>query len=302
MPTRLSDTLLRSGCAVIVVGLGVGCATMPTANAAACREVRNSSGVNYWFWQGYSGVEDTIEEGLAVTGHLSTDPSVCLRVLRSELNEPSARTQGYKLAVLEWFKRLPVNLEQPPHDADDLTARQHLRALTGQEFSSREQWTHWWVDNNDYLRWSDTAGRLVVDEEAKRARAPIAEAVQEITPTYYWYLQARDWLKEVHEAGESISGQAWTEHGYTKFRVAKSVLSDRAAKEQGYKDAVRAYIVTDAASPTVTGAAAEKFMTRLRELTDENFREREEWLQWWTENADRLALSEDGQRLVVRLR
>lgn len=43
-------------------------------------------------------------------------------------------------------------------------------------------------------------------------------------------------------------------------------------------------------------------MVRLRELTEERFHEREEWLHWWAENENRLALSEDGQRLIVRPR
>jgi hypothetical protein len=302
MPIRTWNILLLHCWAVIVMQLGFGSTTLATADDTTCREVRESSGVNYWFWQGYQGVEDMIDEGPAVTGHLSPDPGICLRVLRSELHEPSARTQGYKLAVLEWFKRLPMALEQWETDPEGFTARQHLRALTGQDFSSRQQWTEWWAENNEYLFWSDTVGRLIVDEKGKLARTPVTEKVGGITATHYWFLQAREWLKDVRDDGEFISGQGWTEHGYIKFRVPKSVLRDRAAKEEGYKEAVKGYIVGGVALPGLKDETAEKFIVRLRELTGEEFLGREEWVQWWEENKDSLVLSEDGQRLIVGAR
>jgi len=295
--------ILQVGCLAAVVGICiVGVVQGAEANDIECREVREFSGVNYWFWQGYLGVADVIDNGVALTGRLSHEPGICFQVLRSELHEPFVRTRGYKLAVLEWFKRLPIEPEQWETDPAGRTAQQHLRILTRQDFSSREQWTRWWVENNDYLLWSDAAGHLIVDEKAKLAKSPIAEEIGEITATQYWFWQARDWLKDTREDGAFIRGQGWTEHGYQKFRIPKGALTDRTAKEEGYKEAVKGYILGGVALPELKDAALEQFMARLRDLTGESYQKREEWVEWWNEHKDHLVLSTDGQRLVAEAR
>ena len=295
--------VLRVGCLAAVVGIcTVGMIQGAEANDPECREVREFSGESYWLWQGYLGVENVVDEGLALKGRLSNDPGICFQVLRSEVDMPFAQTRGYKLAVLEWFKRLSPDPRQGETDADGLTARQNLKALTGQHFALRQEWTQWWVANNDYLLWSDASGHLIVDEKAKLAQAPIAEEIGEISATQYWFWQARNWLKDIREDGAFIRGQGWTEHGYQKFRIPKGALTDRAAKEEGYKEAVKGYILGGVALPELKDAALEEFMARLRELTGESFQKREEWVEWWTEHKDRLVLSTDGQRLVAEAR
>lgn len=294
--------VLRTTCIVALLEIcfaGIG--ARAEVNDSECQTVREFSGVNYWLWEGYTGVEDVVDDSVMLTGRVSSDPDICFRVARLALEEPLARTYGYKLAIMEWFKRLPREPVKLETDHEGRTARQHLKILTGQDFPSQEQWTEWWMENNEYLLWSDAAGHLIIDEEAKRAQTPVLEP-GEITATQYWFWQARDWLKDTREDGAFIRGQGWTEHGYQKFRIPKGALTDRAAKAEGYKEAVRGYILSGVALPELKDAALEKFMARLRDLTGESFQKREEWVEWWNESKDRLVLSADGRRLVAEAR
>lgn len=295
------DVLRVIGIVALLEICFAGIGARAAVNDRECQTVRELSGVNYWLWEGYGGVEDVVDDGVMLTGRVSSTPDICFRVARLALEEPLARTHGYKLAIMEWFKRLPREPAKWETDPESHTARQHLKILTAQDFPSQEQWTKWWEENNDYLLWSDAAGHLIIDEEAKRAQTPVLEP-GEIPATQYWFWQARDWLKDIHEDGAFIRGQGWTEHGYQKFRIPKGALTDRAAKEEGYKEAVRGYILGGVTLPELKGAALEKFMVRLRDLTGESFQKREEWVEWWNEHKDRLVLSADGQRLVAEAR
>ncbi len=295
------DVLRVVGIVALLEMCFAGIGANAEVNDRECQTVREFSGVNYWLWEGYVGVEDVIDDGVMLTGRVSSDLGICFRVSRLALKNPLARTQGYKLAVMEWFKRLPKQAEQWETDPESRIARQHLEILTGQDFPSQEQWTEWWEENNDYLLWSDAVGHLIIDEEAKLAQTPVVEA-GEITATQYWFWQARNWLKDIREDGVFIRGQGWTEHGYQKFRISKGALRDRTAKEEGYKEAVRGYILGGVALPELKGAALEQFMARLRDLTGESFQKREEWVEWWNEHKDRLVLSTDGRRLVAEAR
>lgn len=301
MSAYLRDVLRVIGIVALLEICFAGIGARAEVNGSECQTVRELSGVNYWLWEGYVGAEDVVDDGVTLTGRVSSDPDICFRVSRLALEEPLARTHGYKLAVMEWFKQLPREAERWETDPEGYTARQHLKILTGQDFASQEQWTKWWMENNEYLLWSDAVGHLIIDEEAKRAQTPVLEP-GEITATQYWFWQARDWLKDIREEDAFIRGQGWTEHGYQKFRISKGALTDRTAKEAGYKEAVKGYILGGVALPELKDAALEKFMARLRDLTGESFQKREEWMEWWNEHKDRLVLSTDGQRLVAEAR
>lgn len=74
------------------------------------------------------------------------------------------KSEGFKQVVRELIDWLNT-------DASDF-AQSKLQTLTGERFADPPAWNRWHEENADYLAWSESRGRFIVDEEAKKARTP----------------------------------------------------------------------------------------------------------------------------------
>jgi hypothetical protein len=261
-----------------------------------CREEREFSAAEYWMWQGYLGVTQERDGDGTRSGRLASDPGSCFHVNLGALKDPLERTRGYKRAVAEWLKVLLHG------GADAESARRGIKALTGQPVLAADDFKAWWIENNDYLRWSDRSQRLEIDTTAKAARLPIVplQPTQVISAERYWYYEGMGWLRGLHRTDGTLEGKAWTGETEIKVRVPSTAIGDRKAKEQGYRHAVQTMIEDRLRLSEFGERAAATLMTRLREVTSENFDDRQAWIAWWNRTKDSLALSPDGQRLIVR--
>lgn len=261
-----------------------------------CREEREFSAAEYWMWQGYLGVTQEHDAGGTRSGRLASDPGSCFRVNLEALKDPFERTRGYKRAVAEWLKVLLHG------GADAELARRRIQALTGQPALTADDFKAWWIENNDYLRWSDRSQRLEIDAAAKAARSPIVplQPTQAISAERYWYYEGMGWLRGLHRTDDALEGKAWTGETEIRVRVPSTVIGDRDAKEQGYRHAVQTMIEDRLRLSGLGERAAATLMARLREVTSESFEDRQAWITWWNRTKDSLALSQDGQRLVVK--
>lgn len=65
------------------------------------------------------------------------------------------------------------SIEAGEHSRQELAkARRTAAQLTAVSFVSGEAWDKWLNENREYLVWSDSVGRFVVDAEAKNASVP----------------------------------------------------------------------------------------------------------------------------------
>jgi hypothetical protein len=269
-----------------------------------CADIEQFTPDKYWLWEGYLGVQDVSDSGGERRGRLVNEPRKCFRVPLDQLQDPIARIRGYKQAVVEWVHWLSDDAKAWDKDSRTLAARQKLKALTGHDFSSKRELKSWWDENNDYLVWSDDAGHLVVDEEAKKGGKPIAplNPVQEITAEMYWFYQGMGWVRESVIEDEHIRGRAWTGDRNIKFQTQTSKLGDRTNKEMGYSRALRKIIEERLPVPELGESGFRQLAQRLQALTGQNFQDRQSWIRWWNANQSRLVLSGDGEQLVVRPR
>jgi len=264
-----------------------------------CREQRNFNGEEFWFWEAHTGVENIQDRDNYRFGRLVNDPGICFRVPLASIAEPIARTVGYKRATAELHGM--VYVKQADWNQPALhVLRAKITKLTGQDFSSFSQFQTWWFENNDYLIWSEAEGHLIVDEAAKRTKNPIAplHPIQEINAERYWFFEGMGWLRQTGEDSEYIEGTAWTGDKEQKVRIQKVYLTDRAAKQRGYLEAVKT-IIQDRLSLKELGITGEReLINRLQVITGKKLEDRQSWIQWWTVNRSSLVLSQDGQRLI----
>ena len=285
---------------ISLLAAGMVCSSHP--DGPPCREERQFSGSQYWFWEGYLGVTDVTDIDSERKGRLSNDPAICFRVPLTELDDHLARTRGYKESIVQWLERLPQEAGEWGKDAQP--ARQKIRVLTGRDFSSLAEFQRWWEENNDYLLWSENAKQMVVDEQAKRTEVAIAplESVYDITPERYWLFEGMGWLGNITENGDHLMARAWSGDREISVRVMKAALADRESKEKGYRSAVMDIIENRLMLTELGDESLKSLLPRLRELTGENFADRQSWIDWWNINKDSLVLSENGRHLVVRRR
>lgn len=268
-----------------------------------CEENRMFSAEEYWFWEGYLGVEILSEDEEFLEGRLRHDRSICFSVERAILEGSLEKTKGYKRAVEEWFNRIPIEPDNwIDEDAVDiLQGRQRIEAITGIAFPSRSGWARWWNENQDYLLWSDEENRLVIVEKAKQARAPMVEDFEDIDAVEYWLLRARNWISELQEQDDYITGLAWIPpEGDRKVRIHKNLISNRDDKEKGYLLAVRQIILDGVALSGLTDEELDELVGQLQGLTGERFHGKQAWLDWWRLNENNLELSQNGTKLVLK--
>jgi hypothetical protein len=301
--SALAASRLASSFAIGVVGtLLCAAATsgaQATATTAPCREERQFTASDYWFWHAYLGVEQTSRGGV-VRGHLKLDPGVCFTIAESELAKSVEHSFGVKRAVAEWLIRLTRDRDRWTSD-EAMFSRRPIERLIGREFGSYAELRRWWEQNRDYLVWSDAAGHLVIDEEAKRTKTPIASLtpVQAISAETYWFYQGMGWVRTQTVEGNDLKADTWTGDHVRTIRVPKADVDVPATKLAGYRHAVEDIIVNRLTIPGIGDESRERLINRLKVLTDQAFSDTKSWTTWWNANRDRLRLSPDGQRLIA---
>ena len=145
---------------------------------------------------------------------------------------------------------------------------------------------------------------IMVAQEVETAKAPeIEDKVLDISAAYYWSLQAQGRLRKVWEEGEHIRLKTLSVRDYRdsgEMRVLKQALEDREAKLKGFQNALFQFVSNGIAIPHFPESALTVFRERLRRLTNLHFQTRDEWIDWYKNNKDYLALSADATHLVVR--
>lgn len=266
-----------------------------------CRELRRFDAATYWFWDAYFGVTDEVEVAGEQQGRLSLDEAVCFRISRDLLDDPVARTQGYREAVdqlIQWVSEAPDSDDDPGSMGG--RARLALQQLTGRRMDDGERWIDWWNANRAYVWSADSRGRLRVVEAAKAARAPMDEDALILDAEEYWFYEGRGWISRLESRGEYLLGEVLIPpHGYG-FRAHAAEIDDRGAKESGYLLALENLMVDGLMAADLPAGTARDLMARARDLTDQRFDSPEAWVHWWRRHQDRLELAVDGQRLVAR--
>lgn len=301
--TKMVLELMRACKSLGIITVVVIWATASPALATQemeCSTYRYSA-EEYWFWEGYLGFANVEEQGDEIFGRLLGDPSICFRVEVAELDDPAARTRGYKEAIEQWYLRIPDAADRWS-DPDVVRAREALARLTGERFDQRADLKSWLAENNDYLLFSEEEGHLTVVKEAKKSGRPLVQAAGKISASQYWSLEGRGWILESFDRGDVLVLRAWIppDQGGLLVKVNKAELDDRSSKEDGYRHAVGLMILDGVGLKGLSDAGFKKLATRLESITGESYSTASEWIEWWNRNKDDLVLSSDGHRLTVR--
>ena len=272
----------------------------PRFDGLGCREVRNLDATQYWFWDAYFGVVDIEDFPYDRWGRLAIEPTVCLRIRLAALDDAGHRTAGYRQAVPELLKWVAEGEPDGFPDPDSSLARQHLERITGRKFDTRRQWIDWWSENQPFVLWSEDSGHLEVVEDAREAGESLGNDSLVLDAEGYWFYAGRGWLSERSSGDDFLFGSVRVPpHGYS-FRVPLSELSDRSAKERGYRRALENLVVDGLMHPELGGASLDSVIKQMSALTGQSFVERSDWIRWWTLYRTRLVLSADGQHLIPR--
>ena len=294
---RRARSVLAAGVLLATLPGAAWCATPP----ANCPHQRQLSAGDYWMQHDLGETQGVHDQSGDRIGYLGRDSAVCFRVPLADINAPLAKLTGAKRAAAELLHSIYARRDawdQP--EVVDL--RRKFTAIVGQEFASFEQLQRWWIENNDYLAWSDARAQLVLDEKAKQSRAAIAplKPVQQITAQKYWMLEAMGWLRDVREDGSTLQATAWDGERDTKVSIAKRDTEDRAARQAGYLQAARTIVEDRFTLPELGADSERKLVERLQHITNERLSDRGSWIAWWKANRTRLVLSADGAHLVPK--
>jgi hypothetical protein len=115
--------------------------------------------INYWFYEALGWIRGQREEGpFLVLSVWTGEEEDLVRVRRAALGDRSPKEAGYRDAIRN------IVLDQvalPEVRGEDLEkAMQRLRRLTGQKFTTRDQWRQWWERHKDELVLSQDNQRL----------------------------------------------------------------------------------------------------------------------------------------------
>jgi hypothetical protein len=238
----------------------------------------------------------------------------CFRVSLADLADPDRRVRGYEQAIAEMGSYLGSGDPTAFRPLDKLKApalRQfdpafnwpRVRAILDRDFPTVEAFRTWFEENKDYLYWSDEKHALVLDEAARAAGQPRIEvgAVQ-LDSEVYWFLQGVG--NVVGATRRAVSARECTGPAVPAqpVLIPKDQLSDRKAREAGYRRAVE-YLVgtfdTGPDRPPLPPQFASAVSDRLNALTQAGLSSAAAWRRWWNENKDRLQLPPDGTHLVA---
>jgi len=285
------------------------CATLPVAMPAraqrreqvvypACREVRNLDALQYWFWEGFSGLVDVHDFTHERWGRLGADNSICFRIALVVVNNPQLKSAGYRQAVNELLQWAFDEGRADKRAAK--SALEQLERVTGEDFDGAEQWIAWWQESQDFVMWSEEQERLVVVAEAQQAGETVHVDALLLDAEEYWFYAGRGWLSESDPVGEYVFGSVLIPPHDFNFRAVSAQLQDRDAKERGYRRALDNLFVDGLLLPDLQGNSLDTIIRRISRLTEESYSDRDGWVRWWNQSRDRLVLSPAGDRLVVR--
>lgn len=271
-----------------------------TFAAAHCETTEVLTGRAYWFLRGYFGIEGEQEINGLISGRRSDEPGICIEVAAKLTRDQDAAFKGLSEAMYNWFGWLPVS-EEPAElaDPDVQMALAGLTKLTGQSFETRAEWGQWLEANRDYLTFSETENRLVVDVTAKQAGRPLQKPdlpVYNATADRYWYYEGLGWIEETLDDNQLF--RVWSGDREVILKVI-GPIEISTAKEIGYKSAAKLLITDRLAMEYLGDEDLEVIIGRLRVITDQEFDSPEAWRIWWNNSESRLVLSPDGQRLVA---
>jgi len=284
--------------ATVLLCLAVAAVACGRETRSDCRPV---NGVAYWSHTVLFPLAQNDAGGRRMWARDDHASEVCFSAPLSEVNDPLVRTEGLVVGLRELAKDVTRDAAQWDTDARTQEVRNKLRTLVRRDFSSAQEYEDWLLENGDYLRWSDQADALVIDEEARAAGRPVVpKRFVDLSAADYWYYDGMQWLRDVKTEGGVVSGSYWSGGqgaAYVPFRTAGRALDDRAAKEEGYRRAV-AFRLTffDGASPD----GAQEIAQHLQRLTGQRFRDAKSWKAWWVANRQYLRLSADGSHLETR--
>jgi len=191
-----------------------------------------------------------------------------------------------------------------PHPFDAL---QRVKKVMDVPFATGDELASWFDENKNYLYWSDSEKRLVLDGRAKAAGRPLVDlAPADVDASYYWYAQGVGNVSDVRDEEEYIRGRLVDPEGGRErpFRVTKAAAGDRTAREQGYKRAIAFFVkllADDEANPPGSRLRPEQrrhFMSRLQELTGVKLARPRDWVEWWKRNSEKLGLDASGKHVV----
>jgi hypothetical protein len=286
--------------AFLVLGILLTGAPSAPAAPSGCKEMR-LSGREYWFYELAFGMEGVTNTPAAVTGRLLGPPpfDFCFEAPRAEVEDGLNRTNGYIEAIGRLARDLTSDAKAWDTDAHSLEVRAKIEAVTGRKFKTPDEFGKWYADR-DFLHWSPTRGALLLDEQAKRERRRITELdVGELNSASYWSLEASGYISESSRDGEFLRGVYWDGFEDRRFRIPASTLTDRVAREAGYRKAARILMSQLERARAPEPGWLDKKLKQCGSLTGRSFKTSEEWIQWCTANCDRLRLSPDGTSLVL---
>jgi hypothetical protein len=144
------------------------------------------SGEIYWWSKHLGQIRAEELHGGQITGEVQGAHGYTKFRIREELvRDPAGKTNGAKKAVQQLVGAMRGNWELKDLVQD---YRQRLQRLTGVDLVDFRQWQEWLKENGDYLVWSDSLNRLVVDAEAKNAGIP----TEEYRKTHPWRQSPQD--------------------------------------------------------------------------------------------------------------
>lgn len=302
---------------VLISAVTASIAQEPKAPQTDCKEKREISPTNYWFWQAYPGVVDVAQADGKLTGRLDHGGrSLCFSLDLKMLEDKDSKLLGYKKAVGELYRLQRASEEVLEYykwdqrdkaiiaslEAEIKTIDQRIKALIGVDIPAENGFVEWWKNNEDYMYLSDDGTRLLLDTEAKQAAKPIQDTnpEREVTAADYWWLSSEPEYKQTKETEYYIHGELTRDHFLEKIRVEKSKLNDLGIKEQVYKTKLSDEILYFKNAPDAKQLSYLQFANaRLKNITGLSFADGQLWINWWEKNKDKLKLRKDGSILIV---
>ncbi|MDH5763403.1 MAG: hypothetical protein OEZ51_10500 [Nitrospinota bacterium] len=288
----------------LIIGLILVVPSLGCGKGLDCSEIKGITMQSYWFNDAELNILNSYrdQEKHSLVAKLKTDPKVCVAASLEAFNEIQSRLDGYKFAIEKWVTlySLDYHPEKWPQETD---IRKRVEELTGISFQSKERIKTWWKENNKYLFWSPEFKRLSVNIEAKKNKKPFLIREKEvIDPTTYWILKIKGDFYDEWRTDKWVYGHVFSSEGDSmRLFDAKLLVSaalNRKAKRNGFHTVLHGYIANNYYGRSYVFNS--KTAPKIKQLTGIEFKSYENFTDWWNKNNAKLALSDDGERLVPR--
>jgi len=269
----------------LLFALSLALAVSAGAAGSPCLD---TTGEFYWTNERLYGVDFVRDDDGVRTWMITGRIEYCFLTKIADIDAPSSRIFGYRNVAEQILGGLPDSPKL--WDSPDAKARrQKLAELIGRDFQSIDEAGLWWRDNADYLTWSDRDARLVIDEEARgeSRRITTRDVENEIDAAYYWYLNGAGGIRQLADDGVTLRGLAWTRDSMqpeVRFRIAKTLLDDRNARERGLRRALETLM-------DIVGESASSFhdlQSPIERLAGKRFASAAAAVQWWSASKTQL--------------